>query len=86
MIRCPSSAADIDACRIELLNPPSHGPFTTSAVAHDVIEGDPDEQQMNGMKSPYRLAVRRAVHRQFDLLDRAVFRIRKLTGTADPEV
>ena len=74
----------VDALFIETGNPESQASFAAPAVAQDPLEVHPDEQQVNGIKPPVGLSIRTTTHGQFELFDRAVFGIRKLTGTADP--
>lgn len=52
----------VDPHAVETFHPEADGAFAPSAVAHDMREGDADEQRVDGLEAPHGLAVGRTVH------------------------
>jgi hypothetical protein len=71
---------------VEARNPESHAALAAAAVAEHQIVGDSNEQQMDGIESAVRLAIRATRHRLLKLSERAGFLIGKLTGTTDAAI
>ena len=64
-------------------DPESQATFAAPGVAENQIEGDTDEEKMDGVEAVVGLAIRATLHGQLKLGERAGFLIGELTGTAD---